>query len=573
MKTGNILKKVSGFAVANKAATIILIGFVAAVGYGVAKKSGTSGQTQYVLATAKVMTINAEVTGSGQISTSDQVNVTPEVSGDTITSIPVKEGDIVKQGATLAYINSESASRAVENANLSLSNAKIAYDKAAKNNTDQAASSSISDLNVAYEKGYSVAAATFIDLPDIIDGVNNIFYTPSHSPYFSDTGAQAYGGTQAITMKYQAGVIFDQSKKDYDANFDAYRAISPSEHSDKIVSLLNQTYNTTKELSVALNSAYNTIDYINSKIVSSPPSQIATDKSSLSSYISKVNSDLSNIQTALTNIDDAKQSGTQSELDLKSAELAVNQAEDAYNNAEMDLANHVVRAPFDGTVAKVSAKVGDKASTGSPIATLIAADKIAEISLNEIDAAKVKVGDKATLNFDAIDGLSVPGTVSQIDLLGTVSQGVVSYTIQISLDKSDDRIRSGMTVNASIAYDSKEGVLAVPTSAVKTLGNKSFVEVLDNPITSGGNGRTVTSSVPPRMVPVTLGLSTDSLTEITSGLNEGDKYVANTIQAKTTTSTAAPSATSLLGGGGARTFGTGAGAGAGANRTFQRVAQ
>lgn len=546
----------------HKVASIVIAVLVLITGYYTLKHfNNASGQTQYMLAQVRKTTVSASVTGSGQISTSNEVNIVPEVSGDTITAISVTEGDQVKTGAVIARIDSEAASRAVENAQLSLSNAQIAYDKASKNNTDQAVTSSVSDLNVAYEKGYSAVASTFIDLPDIISGTNDIFYTPSHSPYFTDTQITATAGTQALNYKYQAGVIFDQSKKDYDTNFNAYRAISPSEHSDKIVTLLSQTYATVKELSVALNSAYNTIDYINTRITSTPPAQIATDKSSLSTYITKVNADLGSIQSALTSIDDAKQSATQSELDLKSAQLAVNQAEDAYNNAVQDLANHTVRAPFDGTVAKIVAKVGDKASTGATISTLIANDKIAEISLNEIDAAKIKVGDKATLTFDAIDGLSMPGTVSQLDLLGTVSQGVVSYTIQIKLDQNDDRIRSGMTVNVVINYDSKDNVLAVPTSAIKTFGGKSFVQVLDNPV---GSGRLVTSSSAPRMVPVTLGLSTDNLTEITSGLNEGDRYIANTIQAAKTAGGATPTATSLLGGGAAR------GAGGG-NATFFRA--
>ena len=99
---------------------------------------------------------------------------------------------------------------------------------------------------------------------------------------------------------------------------------------------------------------------------------------------------------------------------------------------------------------------------------LITKQKIAEISLNEVDAAKVKVGQKVTLTFDAIDGLSITGEVSEIDALGTVSQGVVTYGVKIAFDTQDERVKSGMSVSAAIITDVKQNVLLVPNAAVKS---------------------------------------------------------------------------------------------------------
>ena len=62
-------------------------------------------------------------------------------------------------------------------------------------------------------------------------------------------------------------------------------------------------------------------------------------------------------------------------------------------------------------VATVPVNVGDTIGTGTTVVTLITNEKIATLSLNEVDAAKVKVGDKVTLTFDAIDGLSLTGIV------------------------------------------------------------------------------------------------------------------------------------------------------------------
>src|SRR6185437_11334418 len=92
----------------------------------------------------------------------------------------------------------------------------------------------------------------------------------------------------------------------------------------------------------------------------------------------------------------------------------------------------------------------------------------------------VKAGQKAELTFDAIEGLTLSGTVAEVDSVGTVSQGVVTYDVKISFDKQDPRVRPGMTVDAAITADSKENALIVPSSAVETAAGRSFVEVVTN---------------------------------------------------------------------------------------------
>ncbi|MDD5433706.1 MAG: hypothetical protein PHE77_03610, partial [Candidatus Pacebacteria bacterium] len=59
---------------------------------------------------------------------------------------------------------------------------------------------------------------------------------------------------------------------------------------------------------------------------------------------------------------------------------------------------------------------------------------MAEISLNEVDVAKVKIGQRAIITFDAIDELEITGKVEDVDTIGTVSQGVVSYNVKIIFD-------------------------------------------------------------------------------------------------------------------------------------------
>src|SRR6185369_12071403 len=131
-------------------------------------------------------------------------------------------------------------------------------------------------------------------------------------------------------------------------------------------------------------------------------------------------------------------------------------------SAQTNYSNNIIIAPFDGVIAKLSLQRGDQASASTAVATLVTKQQIAQISLNEVDAVNVKQDQKATMTFDAIDGLSMTGKVVEIDTIGTVSQGVVSYSAKVALDTQDDRIKPGMSVNVSIITDVAPDVLAVP---------------------------------------------------------------------------------------------------------------
>ncbi|MFH1866626.1 MAG: HlyD family efflux transporter periplasmic adaptor subunit, partial [Patescibacteria group bacterium] len=178
--------------------------------------------------------------------------------------------------------------------------------------------------------------------------------------------------------------------------------------------------------------------------------------------------------------------------------------------------------PFDGVIAEINdnVKKGDSVSSGTVLASIITEQKIAEITLNEIDVARVKVEQKATLQFDAAEDLSITGKVVEVDTLGTVNQGVVSYGVKIAFDVDDERIKPGMTVSTSIILDSKQNILLVPLSAVKVMGDNSYVEVLVN-------------GQPQRKTVVT-GLSDDIMIEIQSGLEEGEEVISQTISNSTT---------------------------------------
>jgi multidrug efflux pump subunit AcrA (membrane-fusion protein) len=178
---------------------------------------------------------------------------------------------------------------------------------------------------------------------------------------------------------------------------------------------------------------------------------------------------------------------------------------------------------------------------------MIGSQQSAVLSLDEVDAAKIKLGQKATLTFDAVDGLTLTGTVTGVDTLGTVTQGVVTYDVTISLDSQDARVKPGMTVSAAIITDTAVDVITVPSSAVKTINGTTYVQVFNPALSASTTSATggIASATPPKNLPVTTGISDDTDTEILSGLREGEQVVVRT--STTATATAARTTTTTAG--------------------------
>lgn len=203
-------------------------------------------------------------------------------------------------------------------------------------------------------------------------------------------------------------------------------------------------------------------------------------------------------------------------------EIAVSQGRISLADAIEKLSDYTIRAPFDGIVTGLSIEAGDSLSNETVLASVITKDMKAVISLNEVDAAKVNVGDQATLSFNALSDLTVSGKVSKLDTIGEASQGVVSYGAEITLDEQPAMLKPGMSVTAEIAVEEKENIVLVPNAALSFDGDRASVTL------SSGEKRMVKT-----------GITDNAYTEIVSGLREKDTVVIGGA-----TSSASASATS-----------------------------
>jgi len=167
----------------------------------------------------------------------------------------------------------------------------------------------------------------------------------------------------------------------------------------------------------------------------------STHLSSLNSYVNSTNSYLSSLLSIKTGIETDKENLIQTSYTITNQETVVAQKNTALDDANKNLSYCTIYAPFSGIVSAVNVKNGDSVSTGTALAKIITKDVVANISLNEVDASKVALGQKVVTTFDAINGLTLSGVVYSIDTIGTVSQGVVSYSVQINFATQDSRVK------------------------------------------------------------------------------------------------------------------------------------
>lgn len=540
MNNLTLIQKIKSFILSHKILSVVIVLAIIIASYFIFKGK-TSTETRYVTAKVEKGNVIVTVTGSGQIEASDSIDMSAKASGE-ITSVPVKLGQAVSKGALIASIDSRDARIALETAQLTL-------DKLVKPDSLTLLQKQNS-LDKLYTDSWNSMSSFMVDMNTIVVGLGDL-HSNGYLGY-QNKMLVSDSGKDKISLSEKA---YWSVKQSLDTTTKLYKSLSSSSSNEDIRNLISVSIDTSNKIANAVKLAQASIDSTSNFLESGTSSSKFTDaQKNLTSWSTSVNSYLNSFSSNLNSIKETTLSLSDTVagpdvLDVRQAQLNVETKQNA-------LSDYSIRAPFDGIISSLTAKVGQTAS-GS-LATIIAKQKIVKISLNEVDIAKIKLGQKATLTFDAIDGLTITGSVYGIDSVGTVSQGVVTYNVSISLDVDDVRVKPGMSVSATIITNKAQNVIVAPSGAIKTKNGTSYVEVFGTPLAEAVTGTQGTVSLTlPKQVNVELGLADDSLTEIISGLKEGDIIVTKTITSKTTTGTTAkktttPSILSAVSGGGPR---------------------
>ncbi|MFA6520530.1 MAG: efflux RND transporter periplasmic adaptor subunit [Candidatus Paceibacterota bacterium] len=476
--------------------------FVLIAGVGFLFKNGKT--TNDTLTVVHSDFIN-QVYVSGKVVASEEVDMAFKKEG-VVDRVFYKVGDVVKLGYLIAKIDAKEAEKSMHDAEISLASAELALEKF---KLESSQGNLNADLEKAYDDGFSAVEDAFLDLATIMTGLEDIL----NEDNISDSAVRNSGNT-ALLYKRDAEKFYVKVYATFKENRDSFRLLNRSSSNPDIEAIIDKTYETTKVFADALKSTKNLIDYMIDD--TNNTTNFADSKNSLSDYTDTINGHMSSLSSAGTNIDDSKDAFSTTDLDVKDYELTVKQKEISLQDARKNLADYYIRAPFEGVVTKIDAKVGEVATPNTALITMMSADTFQiESFVPEVNIALIKLGHEARVTLDAYgENVLFNAKVVSIDPAETIRDGVSTYKIKLQFNEKDERVKSGMTANVSIIIFDKPNVIVVPGGVVYEKDGKKFVQVKTDKEVS--NREVVTGDV-----------SALGQVEVVSGLEDGELVILN----------------------------------------------
>ena len=226
---------------------------------------------------------------------------------------------------------------------------------------------------------------------------------------------------------------------------------------------------------------------------------------------------------ALTRRDNSKAQIGVDTARLKQAKAQVQQAQASLKQLEEQLGYTTIVAPMDGVILSRDVEIGDAVSSilvlGSTATLVMTEGDINEVyvqgKVDEADIAHVYMNQPARIKVESFRDRVFQGKVTKIAPLGVEKDNVTTFEVRVSINNPGGELKALMTANAEILLDEHKGVLTVPENAVVYDNQKNASVMIPDKSQKDGQ----------RKVAVTAGLSNGSVTEILSGLKEGDQVV------------------------------------------------
>ncbi|PLX25211.1 hypothetical protein C0580_02900, partial [Candidatus Parcubacteria bacterium] len=508
-------------------------------------------------ATVEDLEQTVEVTGS--VESADDIDLNFTTAG-TLGELNVGVGDEVKSGDRLAALSAGNISSQV-------ANARAAVDLAQSDLNSLLAGASNEDLEVT-EKEVANAQVSY---QSAIDKLSNLEQTRDQDMANLREEALNLLTNKYFVAQYSLDVVYDaimDSEADdwlYVSNLSTLTnakgnynlAVNMYNESNNLINIAKETQ-TEADILTALDYFEETLDQVSETLTNTFDVMVVTTTNSeytetvINAFKSSISTQSTAISTAISSIQD--DSGTlrnksisyktqiinaqndinsalstlnlaQARLELKKApprdfeiaaqEARLRQAQANLSRSLSDLSDTIIRAPVDGIVTTINFDVGENTSMSKPIISMIGLSSMQiEVDVPESDITKLEVGDEVSISLDAFSSdEEFLGTVTFIDPAATLIDGVTYYSIKVSFNEKDERIKSGMTADLTIHTEKKDGVLVVPSRAVIYREGSKYVQVLDSA------GQLSEKEVE-------TGLRGDGgMMEIISGLSEGEEVV------------------------------------------------
>ncbi|MCX7920879.1 MAG: HlyD family efflux transporter periplasmic adaptor subunit [Clostridia bacterium] len=508
--------------------------------------------------TARVVkgNLNISISGSGPIASSNRVEVASGVQG-TITKANFKEGDKVKAGDLLFELDDSDAKSNIEKIKSDIAQMQVTVDDNKK---------SLSNLTIKAPFGGQVTEvvpkagdvlqknATILTITDSSKLKAVVQFSGSLINKIS-TGQKAVINIQDLMQSVNGTVTFVGNKPYTAPGGEVFDVEITFANPGSLKEGLNASAEITTSKETLTSANAGKIEYINYQTIKSDAGGTVKSVKVRKNNFVKAGEVLVELQN-----DELVTSGNTVDLKIKDLYAQL-------ESAEKKLSDYKIYAPIDGVIISQSKKAGDIVKAGDALMTISDIGHMQfEVSIDELDIAKVKIGQKVNVTVDALTETSakpLTGEVIKIAIEGTSSNGVTTYPVTIRVNDTSN-LKIGMNANAEIMINEKSGVLLVPLEAVQKMRNRSFVMVkgtAENSENSSnfnggnggnrgsvqeGNGNTNSSNraagnMPAGMArgnsanaqyyansvrkPVEVGINNSEYIEIISGLQEGDEVI------------------------------------------------
>ncbi len=437
---------------------------------------------------------------SGTVTPVNEQKVYADVTGVKVKKLAVAEGDQVKAGDPLVYLDSSSVEEQIEQQELSLSS-----------------NSTSSELNIAQ------ARANYENYKNSINNGTNSQIVAAQQTLASaenqlNIAQRNYDREVSINNAGMAQSIVaadTQVSSSYEQVRQAQIAFETADHACKMAVGEEQDFQTRQQYEQAEHSlqlalvAYESARWNaeearrNEDIaITGLYDQLVAAQAAYANAVSSLNMTRNSVNETLASYK------TQYEQALAGSgtELAQLQLDKLYKQLE----DCTVKAPMSGIVTKLDLKEGDMASTGVQLATVTDFGKMkVDIRINEYDLAECKEGDEVEITLNAYKR-DYKGKLTHIARTATVEGGVSYFEAVVEFDADED-VRGGMSVEVRLLINDLHGVVAVPSRAIQTRPDgSSYVLVL------GADGKTAEER------DVECGATDGTYIEITKGVQLGD---------------------------------------------------
>jgi len=488
----------------------------------------------YKAVAAKKMDMQVGIQGTGSVYAAVSKDITANNSG-ILKDLNVKVGDTVTEGQKLFVSDSDNLRQSVSDAQTNLDKQKLtlANDTNSYNDSIAKANSAIAGVKTALNNAKDELNKMSVTSPasGVIVAVNNK-NGDSISGNSSGGNGSLYGKANSKGGSNPTVVLIIQ-----DAN-DPNNKVQVTPNNDGILNNLNLKVGDSVQAGETL---------------------FISDSDALKQNVKNAQSNLDKQNSALTAIKNTNKLQMDS-LNISDAQTTLNSAQDAVNKM-------IVTAPMGGLVTAVNNSNDDNvsASGGSAqgsssatsntssqtisksgqnsgssgqstslnngqanstsssqangaIMTIVDKDSLkVKVAVDELDIAKIQVGQKAEIRFDAVNGKVYEGKVEAMPQTGTTTNGVTTYDVVVSIDNAAE-IKIGMSANVNILVDSKANTLAIPADALIQKDGKKYV--------MDGNNN---------LIEVKTGIENENYIEILDGVTDGEKLIESSAQGNSAT--------------------------------------